>query len=64
MQQMLELLGSSFGSAYFLSIHTSLEREEVGLKNATYVWKGGKKYMVGRRKEKREYSATLDAILP
>lgn len=29
MQQMLELLGSYFGSAYFLSIYTSLEREEI-----------------------------------
>lgn len=29
MQQMLGLLGSYFGRAYFLSIHTSLEREEI-----------------------------------
>lgn len=63
MQQMLELLASYFGSEYFLSIHTSLEREEIGLKNTACVWKAGWN-MMNRGKERREYTSTLPAILP
>lgn len=64
MHQTLGLLGSCFGSAYFLHIHTSLEGEEVGLKNTACVWKGGEKNMIGRRKERRKYAAMLAVILP
>jgi len=64
MQQILELLGSCFGNACFLSTHTSLAREEAGLKNTAYVWKGVENYIIGRRKERRKYTAMLDPILP
>lgn len=56
--------GILFWKYIFLSIHTSIEREEVGLKNTACMWKGGEKYVIGRRKERREYTATLAANLP
>lgn len=61
MQQMLELLGSYFRSAYFLSIHSILEREEIGLKNTKCAQKAGQN-MIGRGKERREYTSALPAI--
>lgn len=60
---MIELLGCYFESAYFLSIHTSLEREEIGLKNTACVWKA-EQNVIGGGKEGREYPCTLPAIFP
>lgn len=63
MQQMPELLGSYFGSTYFLSIHISLEREEIGLKNTACEWKTGQNMIAREKKGENTHPHFLQSSL-